>query len=620
MDRSRTPQLRRVTLLSALAAVLVMFAPASGASAATVWTVTRADDPSPGNTCAPGNCSLRQAIAQADPAAGDSVSVPASATPYTLSAAKGRIVVSKSLSIAGAGARTTTISGGGMTAVFSITAGTVNISGVKVTGGMDTSATAGGAGFYVDSATLNLTEVAVTGNTAAASNGNSIGAGISMSSATVNLTRSLVSGNTAKTSTSNAAAFGGGIAQGGTLTVVDSTVSGNTALSTQGSAYGGGLSSASGSSLTVRNATIAGNTASGAGNGDSGGNLIVNTSSGGSAKLQNTIVAGGTAFQHPNCDVSAGAITTLGGNLDTLNECGLGSNELRSTDPVLDSLGDHGGPTDTFAIKPGSPALRATGGCAALDQRGLPHPAACSIGAYEPQPPTITAGATPAQAAPGETLSFTATAADADPGDQAAISWRFDDGDTATGASATHAFATSGTHAAVATATDAYGLTGEATASVDVVTPAPPGPGPMLDTAAPTITRLSLTPPLFRAARKGATLASRKRVPVGTRLGYTLSEPATTTITVERRAVGRRSAKGCVRTTPGNRRARKCTRTVRVPGSVVRQDAAGRTRVRFSGRLRRRALRAGRYRVVVRARDAAGNESAAVRRNFKIVR
>jgi hypothetical protein len=42
--------------------------------------------------------------------------------------------------------------------------------------------------------------------------------------------------------------------------------------------------------------------------------------------------------------------------------------------------------------------------------------------------------------------------------------------------------------------------------------------------------------------------------------------------------------------------------------------------VRFSGRIGRRALRPGRYRLAVRAVDAAGNRSAARSAAFRIVR
>ena len=63
----------------------------------------------------------------------------------------------------------------------------------------------------------------------------------------------------------------------------------------------------------------------------------------------------------------------------------------QSTDPLLGTLQDNGGPTDTLALQTGSPAIDAgtDTGCPAADQRGTARPqaAACDIGAFERIPP-----------------------------------------------------------------------------------------------------------------------------------------------------------------------------------------------------------------------------------------
>ncbi|MFD8223023.1 choice-of-anchor Q domain-containing protein [Streptomyces massasporeus] len=62
---------------------------------------------------------------------------------------------------------------------------------------------------------------------------------------------------------------------------------------------------------------------------------------------------------------------------------------LPSRDPLVGPPANHGGgPTDTVALPPGSPALDAAKGCPATDQRGAPRPqdATCDIGAYEHTP------------------------------------------------------------------------------------------------------------------------------------------------------------------------------------------------------------------------------------------
>ena len=91
---------------------------------------------------------------------------------------------------------------------------------------------------------------------------------------------------------------------------------------------------------------------------------------------------------------------------------------------------------------------------------------------------------------------------------------------------------------------------------------------------------------MFRAARSGPALSSAL---VGTRISVTLSEAATVTFRVTRLVAGR---------------------WVRQRGRIVRELAPGTTRLRYRGRLAGRTLRPGRYRLLVRARDAAGNLSS----------
>src|SRR3954471_6004600 len=220
--------LRRALCAAIMTGLFLVLAP--GAGAATVWTATRTDDP-PGVGCAQGNCSLRQALLMQNPGSGDSVRVPASASAYTVSPALGRIVINKSATIIGAGARSTRISGGGVTGIFAISAPTgspvINLSGVTLTGGNDAQTMAGVPGgggaitpaIPVGTPTVNLTDVAVLGNKASSLT-NAIGGGLSFTSgATANLRRVLVSGNEAR-STGGLAA-GGGIASGAILTLAD---------------------------------------------------------------------------------------------------------------------------------------------------------------------------------------------------------------------------------------------------------------------------------------------------------------------------------------------------------------------------------------------------------------
>ena len=85
---------------------------------------------------------------------------------------------------------------------------------------------------------------------------------------------------------------------------------------------------------------------------------------------------------------STGAITDAGHNLSSDASCAFtNTGSLNNTDPKLGPLANHGGPTLTMALLPGSPAIDAGDTTAAptTDQRGLPRPygQAADIGAFE---------------------------------------------------------------------------------------------------------------------------------------------------------------------------------------------------------------------------------------------
>ncbi len=146
----------------------------------------------------------------------------------------------------------------------------------------------------------------------------------------------------------------------------------------------------------------------------------------------------------------------------------------------------------------------------------------------------------------------------------------------------------------------------------------PSGPGGR-DAVAPTLSALSLSRTAFVAANFGPSAVAAAKV--GTVVSYRLSEAARVTFTVERPKPGIRRGGRCVKRTrkaPAN--AKPCTRWVKVKGSFADDGAAGANSIRFMGRLRGRALRRGSYRLVLTARDAAGNKTAKpARRSFRIV-
>lgn len=130
-------------------------------------------------------------------------------------------------------------------------------------------------------------------------------------------------------------------------------------------------------------------------------------------------------------------------------------------------------------------------------------------------------------------------------------------------------------------------------ASKPVGTSAKPGAKP--DRTAPRLSRARLSRRRFRVGR--ARTARVARVRRGTIIRYVLSEAATTSLRIDRRRGSR------------YRRA----------GTLKRTTGKGRRGVRFSGRIGRKALKPGRYRLTLRARDAAGNTGRARRLYFRVV-
>jgi DNA-binding beta-propeller fold protein YncE len=125
---------------------------------------------------------------------------------------------------------------------------------------------------------------------------------------------------------------------------------------------------------------------------------------------------------------------------------------------------------------------------------------------------------------------------------------------------------------------------------------AAPASPPTRDRTPPTLRGVTLRPDRLRAARAGATIAATA---VAATLRYAVSEPGTLTLAVERR--------------------RRGGRYVAVRGSAAVRTTAGAHHVSFRARIAGRPLRAGRYRLVLRARDRAGNRSAPRRVAFTVV-
>jgi hypothetical protein len=133
------------------------------------------------------------------------------------------------------------------------------------------------------------------------------------------------------------------------------------------------------------------------------------------------------------------------------------------------------------------------------------------------------------------------------------------------------------------------------------------------------VSSLRMSPSTFRAASKGASISKKKKGKTGTKVTYTITAAAAVTFTVERSQKGRKKGKKCVAPTKKNKKARKCTRFVKVKGSFTHNGVAGKNTFKFSGRMRGKKLKPGSYRLNAVATGASGT-SKLKRKNFKIVR
>ena len=132
--------------------------------------------------------------------------------------------------------------------------------------------------------------------------------------------------------------LGGGLYNTGAVVVVNCTFSGCGAIGgTNGVAGSGAFSGSNGGPGRGRGGDIA----------QQGSGTFV---------LRNTILAASSAGTNAY-DTSASRITDGGYNISSDASLNLSGTSLKNTDPLLGSLADNGGPTQTIALQTNSPAL-----------------------------------------------------------------------------------------------------------------------------------------------------------------------------------------------------------------------------------------------------------------------
>jgi CSLREA domain-containing protein len=390
----------------------------SNSEAPSLVVTTTADDTNPYD----GQTSLREALAYADTLPGPSTITFAPGLTGTITLTGGVLTLSDTqgtMTIQGPGAGLLTIDGNNTTEVFQVSRGvsavldSLTIAHGKADGGgilnfgtltvsnsvlANNLAVRYGAGAIWNNGTLTVSNSTLANNSAPNDGGGILNYG------TLTVNNSTFANNTG-------VYYGGAIINSGTATVSDSTFEGNSATSLSA---GGAISNFA--SLSVTNDTFANNSAS------YGGGIY----NGSALSLANTILANNTGIDLFNYGtISTAQSNLIGSQAGTSIQNGVNGNML-GANPLLAPLGNYGGPTQTMALLPGSPAIDAGSNAAAsgltTDQRGIARVVngTADIGAFESQGFTLSATGGSGQSAQvgtafGQPLVVTASSAYREP-------------------------------------------------------------------------------------------------------------------------------------------------------------------------------------------------------------
>jgi CSLREA domain-containing protein len=398
-------------------ATLLASAPArTTAAPSTAWIVNSVDDTDDGS-CDSKDCTLREAVNLST--SGDSINFASSIAGSTiiltseLTIDKDLVIVNKNL------ISTITISGSDTTRLFYVNYNkSLTLRNLILVDGLGSSS---GGAVYNDTGNVTIEKCQFeSNNTTAAGSG---GALYNDNDGAMDVHRSTFTNNTGKR--------GGAIWNYGSLTVTDSTFENNSAEERGGGIYnnlnadgltienstftgntttdygGGAIYNEAQAQATITNSTFYGNSAGGSGGGiysysltynvitnstffDNGGSI---SGEGGGLHIMgtlfiyNTIIANSTGgydcwWNYIDSPISIRNLIT--NNAPSPNSCGT---PYLTSGPMLQSLADNGGYTETMALMSASPAINAGHAvhCPDVDQRSLARPqgSGCDIGAYE---------------------------------------------------------------------------------------------------------------------------------------------------------------------------------------------------------------------------------------------
>lgn len=321
-----------------------------------------------------GRTSLREAILLANATPGlDTITFDASLAGSTILLSEGQLELRSSITINGLGAKDLTISGGGVSRVFSEEGGgqrIINITDLTIADGMGSSADRGG-GFFSVGGDVTFERVVMTGN---ASGGNE-GSTIVMAFGTLKIIDSAIVGNLPN-------GVGAIRLQDMQTTITNTTLSGN---ATRGISVFN--TNSTDDRLTLDSVTIADNS-------NEGIEVVAFGASTTLLEYSNTLFAnnggqGSIDARGNDAGLPGLSIVSLGHNLlddapagDAVHNAAAG--DIRNGNADLQPLADNGGPTPTHALGEDSDALDAGNSQLATDQRGVGRPADLLFAANAP--------------------------------------------------------------------------------------------------------------------------------------------------------------------------------------------------------------------------------------------
>jgi hypothetical protein len=236
---------------------------------------------------------------------------------------------------------------------------------------------------------------------------------------------------------------------------------------------------------------------------------------------------------------------------------------------------------------------------------------------YDGAGPLLSGLSIPAQAVAGTPVAFSVTPVDAwSP--VSSTSWGFGDGQSGSGETLTHTYATPGSYKVTVTSTDGLGNPNTTTGMITIAPHTSTAPPP----SAPKLSQVSQSHRKWREGSQPATIAREhksKRPPVGTSFSFKVNEAAQVTLTFTEATSGRRTRGKCRAPSKHNGTHPSCKRTV-TRATLGYSVRAGDHTIKFQGQAGKTKIPLGAYTLKLTATNATQQHSRTAALKFTIVK